>query len=336
MNNSKVFIIAEAGVNHNGNITTALKLIDVAASAGANAIKFQTFIAENLVLKNSLKAEYQKKNHKDKETQFSMLKKLEFNKEMHLKCIERCKKRNIIFMSSAFDLQSLILLRQLNLKFIKIPSGEINNFQYLSFVAEQKKKVILSTGMSNLKEIKSAIELLINKGTKKSDIVLMQCTSAYPSPYLDLNLRAINLLKKKFNVEVGFSDHSLGVQASIAATALGAKYIEKHLTLNKNYKGPDHKASLDPDEFNYLVKSIRVVEDSMGKPIKKIYKSEKANVYIVRKSIVAACNIDKNEKFTINNLTCKRPAVGISPVLFYKLLGKKAKKNFRKDELIKI
>jgi len=336
MNNSKVFIIAEAGVNHNGNITTALKLIDVAASAGANAIKFQTFIAENLVLKNSLKAEYQKKNHKDKETQFSMLKKLEFNKEMHLKCIERCKKRNIIFMSSAFDLQSLILLRQLNLKYIKIPSGEINNFQYLSFVAEQKKKVILSTGMSNLKEIKSAIELLINKGTKKSDIVLMQCTSAYPSPYLDLNLRAINLLKKKFNVEVGFSDHSLGVQASIAATALGAKYIEKHLTLNKNYKGPDHKASLDPDEFNYLVKSIRVVEDSMGKPIKKIYKSEKANVYIVRKSIVAACNIDKNEKFTINNLTCKRPAVGISPVLFYKLLGKKAKKNFRKDELIKI
>jgi N,N'-diacetyllegionaminate synthase len=336
MNNSKVFIIAEAGVNHNGNITTALKLIDVAASAGANAIKFQTFIAENLVLKNSLKAEYQKKNHQDKETQFSMLKKLEFNKGMHIKCIERCKKRNIIFMSSAFDLQSLILLRQLNLKFIKIPSGEINNFQYLSFVAEQKKKVILSTGMSNLKEIKSAIELLINKGTKKSDIVLMQCTSAYPSPYLDLNLRAINLLKKKFNVEVGFSDHSLGVQASIAATALGAKYIEKHLTLNKNYKGPDHKASLDPDEFNYLVKSIRVVEDSMGKPIKKIYKSEKANVYIVRKSIVAACNIDKNEKFTINNLTCKRPAVGISPVLFYKLLGKKAKKNFRKDELIKI
>jgi N,N'-diacetyllegionaminate synthase len=335
-NTNKTFIIAEAGVNHNGSLKKALKLIDIAASAGANAIKFQTFRVENLVTDYAPKAEYQKYKSLKKETQFQMLKKLEFTEAMHKACFNKCKKKKIIFISSAFDIESLNYLKKLNLSYFKVPSGEITNIPYLEVLRKFGKKIILSTGMSSIYEIKKAIKILTTNRTKKNNITLMQCTSAYPAPYDEINLNTIATLRSIFKLNVGFSDHSLGIQASIAAVALGAKVIEKHLTLNKKLKGPDHRASLDPKEFKFMVQSIRIVEKTLGDKIKKITKSEKKNIYSVRKSIVALTKIKKNEKFSNFNITCKRPGTGISPLFFQKLIGKKSMKNFNKNDLIKL
>jgi N,N'-diacetyllegionaminate synthase len=334
ISNKKTYIIAEAGVNHNGSIKKALKLIDIAKKSGADAIKFQTFKAENLATNYAPKAEYQKYKFLKEETQFQMLKKLEFTEAMHKLCFKKCKKKKINFISSAFDIESLDYLKKFKLRFFKVPSGEITNIPYLEYIGKLKKKIILSTGMSNIYEIKRAIKTLTTNGTKKNDIILMQCTTSYPAPYNELNLNTIATLRKKFKLNVGFSDHSLGAQASIAAVALGAKIIEKHITLSKKLKGPDHRASLDPKEFKLMVKSIRIVEKSLGEKIKRITKSEKKNIHIVRKSIIALTNIKKNEKFSEFNITCKRPGTGISPVFFDKLIGKRAVKNFFKNDLI--
>jgi N,N'-diacetyllegionaminate synthase len=334
VNVNKTFIIAEAGVNHNGSLKKALKLIDVASLVGANAIKFQTFKAENLVTDYAPKAEYQKYKSRKKETQFQMLKKLEFTDAMHKACFEKCKKKKIIFISSAFDIESLSYLKKFKLNYLKVPSSEITNIPYLEVLGKFRKKIILSTGMSSIHEIKKAILTLTINGTNSNDITLMQCTSAYPAPYDEINLNTIATLRNSLKLNVGFSDHSLGVQASIAAVALGANVIEKHLTLNKKLKGPDHRASLDPKEFKLMVQSIRIVEKTLGDKVKNITKSEKKNICIVRKSIVAATKIKKNEKFNNYNITCKRPGTGISPVFFKKLIGKKSIKNFNKNDLI--
>ena len=336
IDNKRTFIIAEAGVNHNGSIKKALKLIDFAKKSGADAIKFQTFKAENLVTDYAPKAEYQKYKSVKKETQFQMLKKLELTDEMHKVCFKECKKKKIIFISSAFDIESLEYLKKFNLNYFKVPSGEITNLPYLEALGKFGRKIILSTGMSNTSEIKKALKILITNGAKKNNIILMQCTSAYPAPYNEINLNTIVTLRHEFKLNVGFSDHSLGVQASIAAVALGAKVIEKHLTLNKKLKGPDHRASLNPKEFKLMVDSIRIVEKTLGDKIKKITKSEKKNICIVRKSIVALTKIKKNEKFSNLNITCKRPGTGISPLLFKKLIGKKSIKNFNKNDLIRL
>ena len=335
-NNNKTFIIAEAGVNHDGSLQKALKLINVAAAAGANAIKFQTFRAENLATDYAPKAEYQKCKSLKNETQFQMLKKLELTEVMHKACFEKCKKKKIIFISSAFDIESLNYLKKFKLSYFKVPSGEITNIPYLEVLGKFKKKVFLSTGMSNIYEIKKAIETLRTNGTKKDNITLMQCTSAYPAPYNEINLNTIATLRNSLKLNIGFSDHSIGVYASIAAVALGAKVIEKHLTLSKNLKGPDHRASLDPSEFKFMVQGIRIVEKALGDKIKKVTKSEKKNIYIVRKSIVASTKIKKNEKFSNFNITCKRPGTGISPLLFKKMIGKKSIKNFNKNDLIRL
>jgi len=336
VNTNKTFIIAEAGVNHNGSLKKALKLVDVAAAAGANAIKFQTFIAENLATNYAPKAEYQKYKSLKKETQYQMLKKLEFTEAMHNACFKKCKKKKIIFISSAFSIENLNYLKRFKLSYFKVPSGEITNIPYLEVLGKFRKKVFLSTGMSSINEITKAIKTLTTNGTKKNNITLMQCTSAYPAPYDEINLNTIATLRSVFNLNIGFSDHSLGVHASIAAVALGAKVIEKHVTLSKKLKGPDHKASLDPKEFKFMVQGIRIVEKTLGDKTKKITKSEKKNIYIVRKSIVASTNIKKNEKFSNFNITCKRPGTGISPLFFKKLIGRKSIKNFNKNDLIRI
>jgi N,N'-diacetyllegionaminate synthase len=335
INRKKTFIIAEAGVNHNGQLKKALKLIDSASSAGADAIKFQTFETKNLVTKLSPKARYQVNKNKKKETQFQMLKKIELTKDMHYKCIKYCKKKKIIFISSAFDEKSLFFLKKLNIIFFKVPSGEINNIPYLELLGSFKKKIILSTGMSNIKEISQAIKTLVKSGTARHNIALLQCTSSYPAPFEEINLRVMNNLKKKFKLPVGFSDHSLGPTASIAAVALEAEIIEKHITLNKKLSGPDHKSSLDPNEFKMMVDNIRIVEKILGNEKKKITKSEIKNIKIVRKSVVASKFIKINETFTKENITCKRPGTGISPILFKKILGKKSTKNYDKDNFIK-
>ena len=336
LNINKTFIIAEAGINHNGSLKKALKLIDVAVSVGANAIKFQTFKTENLATDYAPKAEYQKYKSLKKETQFQMLKKLEFTDTMHKACFKKCKRKKIIFISSAFDIESLNYLKKFKLNYFKVPSGEITNIPYLEVLGKFRKRVILSTGMSSISEIKKAIKTLIRNGTKKNNITVMQCTTAYPAPYDEINLNTISTLRNTFKLNIGFSDHSLGIQASVAAVALGAKVIEKHLTLSKKLKGPDHRASLDQKEFKFMVKSIRIVEKSLGDKIKKITKSEKKNIYVVRKSIVAAIKIKKNEKFSNFNITCKRPGTGISPSFFKKLIGKKSMKDFNKNDLIRL
>lgn len=328
----KTIIIAEAGVNHNGKFNLAKKMIIEASKFGADFIKFQTFSADGLVTKYAKKPSYS--INKKKPFQHEMLKRLELQKKNFNKLKIICKKNKIGFLSSAFDIENLKFLNKLKLKFFKVPSGEINNVPYLRQLAKFKKKIILSTGMSNLKEISFALNILKKGGVKNKDIFLLQCNTDYPSPLIDANLNVINLYKTKFNTQVGYSDHTSGIEASIAAVALGAKVIEKHFTLNKNFKGPDHKASLDVEEFRQLVKSIRKVEISLGKNYKNITPSEKKNIRLIRKSLVANTNIKKGEVFNKNNLTCKRPGTGKPPSLWDEYFGKKAKKDYIKDQLI--
>ena len=344
----KVFVIAEAGVNHNGSLELAKRMVDEALAFGADAIKFQSFKAKNLVTKFAKKAEYQKQNEllKENESQFLMLKRLELSESEQLEIFNYCNKKNICFLSSPFDLESIDFLDSLGLKIFKIPSGEITNLPYLEKIAKlcsegiektkkTEKKIILSTGMSEVSDIKNAIEVLTSNKMPLENIILLHANTEYPTPMSDVNLRAMNTLRDIFNVNVGYSDHTEGIEISIAAVALGATVIEKHFTLDKNMEGPDHKASLEPEEFARLVKSIRNIEQALGSPEKKASESEKKNLLIARKSIVASKEIKAGEIFTKENLSVKRPGTGISPMRWYEILGKKAQKDFQEDELIK-
>lgn len=326
------FIIAEAGVNHNGNIDLAKRMIDVASEYNVDAIKFQTFKTENLVSKMAKKAKYQNNTTDQNESQFDMIKKLELDIETHKELIEYCKNKKIMFLSTPFDLESIDLLNDLGLEIFKIPSGEITNLPYLEKIGKLKKKVILSTGMSTLDEIESALNILRENGTK--DITVLHCNTEYPTPMGDVNLNAMNTIKEKLNVEVGYSDHTLGIEVSIAAVSMGAKVIEKHFTLDKNMEGPDHKASLEPNELKQMVECIRNIEKAMGDGIKKPSKSEMKNIDIVRKSIVAIKKIKKGEIFTEENIYIKRPGNGISPMKWYEVLGTIATRDYNEDDLI--
>lgn len=330
----KVFIIAEAGVNHNGDITLAKRMVDVASDAGADAIKFQSFKTEKLVCKDANKAEYQMGTTDRDETQFEMLKKLELTNEMHVSLIEYCKKRNIKFLSTPFDIDSLYYLVNLGLDIIKIPSGEITNYPLLREVGKTKKKVILSSGMSTLNEIKNAKRVLMEFGCK--DLIVLHCNTEYPTPYQDVNLRAMNTIREELGVRIGYSDHTQGITVPIAAVALGAEVIEKHFTLNRNMIGPDHRASLEPDELKEMIRAIRNVEASLGDGVKKPSESEKKNIEIARKSIVAKCNIAKGTLLNGENLTTKRPGTGISPMEWDYVIGQKAKRDFDMDEMIEL
>lgn len=334
MSYNKTFIIAEAGVNHNGSIDLAKQMIDVALEAGADAVKFQTFKTENLVSKNAPKADYQKVSTLSSESQFEMIKKLELNVNAHKILFAYCLEKNIQFLSSPFDLDSIDLLNKLGMEIFKIPSGEITNLPYLRKIGGLRKKVILSTGMADLDEIEDALDVLINAGTKIKNITLLHCNSEYPTPIEDVNLQAMLTIAQVFGVSSGYSDHTLGIEVPVAAVALGASVIEKHFTLDKNMEGPDHKASLEPDELKAMVHAIRNIENALGSGIKKASPSELKNKPIVRKSIVAACDIQKGEIFTKKNIIVKRPGTGISPMRWDEIVGKTSTKDYREDDLI--
>ncbi len=332
----KTFIIAEAGVNHNGDLELAKRLINIAVMAGADAVKFQTFKSEHLVKKDAKKASYQIKNTENSETQYQMLKKLELDMKAHKELIEYCNKKEIMFLSTPFDLESIKLLYDLGLEIFKIPSGEITNFPFLREVAKLDKKVILSTGMSRLCEIEESLEILLNYGTKKENITILHCNTDYPTKFEDVNLKAMLTIKDAFKVNVGYSDHTLGIEVPISAVALGASIIEKHFTIDREMQGPDHKASLTPIELQEMVKAIRNIEIALGNGIKKPTKSEAKNIEVARKSIVAKCKIKKDEVFSEENLTTKRPVNGINPMRWNEVIGKEAKRDFSEDELIEV
>jgi N,N'-diacetyllegionaminate synthase len=336
MKNNKIIIIAEAGVNHNGCIETAKELIDAAAYAGADYVKFQTFTADTLVTRTVDKAEYQKNLTDKSESQFEMIKKLELTKEVHIELIQYCAGRGIKFLSTAFDINSIDLLLKLDIEFFKIPSGEITNLPYLRYIGKAGKPIILSTGMSNIFEIQEAITALIKSGTPKEKITVLHCNTEYPTPMQDVNLNAMLSIRDLLGVKIGYSDHTLGIEIPIAATAMGATVIEKHFTLDRNLPGPDHQASLEPDELKEMVQAIHNVEAAMGDGKKNPSPSELKNMPIARKSIVANKSIKKGNRFTEQNLAVKRPGTGISPMQWDDLLGKISKYDFQADDLIKI
>lgn len=329
-----VYIIAEAGVNHNGNLETAKLMVDKAKDSGVDCIKFQTFISKNLLSKTADKAEYQKKQTNSNENQYEMLKKLELSFKDFKELDKYCKHIGIEFLSTAFDDESIEFLNTLEMKRWKIPSGEITNLPYLIKIAKIGKPVILSTGMSTMNEIRDAVDVLNRYGL--FDITILHCTTEYPTPFEDVNLLAMNNIKSQFNLNVGYSDHTKGVEVSLAAVAMGAIVIEKHFTLDRNMEGPDHRASLEPKELKYMVDSIRNVEIAIGSSEKKVTYSEKKNRDVARKSIVAKKYICKGELFTEDNLTVKRPGNGISPMKWFDILGKVAQREFKEDELIEL
>ena len=331
---NQVFIIAEAGVNHNGSLELAKKLIDVAVEAQADAVKFQTFKTENLVSKNASKAEYQKQTTEKNESQFEMIKKLELDVNTHKELITYCEQKNIMFLSTPFDHDSIELLNNLGLEIFKIPSGEITNLPYLRHIGKLNKKVILSTGMSNLNEVRDAFEILIYAGTKKDNITILHANTEYPTPMEDVNLKAMQTIGETFNIAYGYSDHTLGIEVDIAAVAMGASCIEKHFTLDKTMEGPDHKASLEPDELKAMVQGIRNIELALGSSVKKPTKSEIPNMIVARKSIVAKVDIKKGEVLSEENITVKRPGNGISPMKWDAIVGTVALKDYTEDELI--
>ncbi len=360
----KIILIAEAGVNHNGDLNRALQLIDVAATAGADFVKFQTFKTENLSTKSAQKASYQKRLTGASESQFEMLKKLELSPAAHKILIQHCRKKRIRFLSAPFDSDSLNLLTdRYGLPLIKIPSGELTNAPFLLEIARKDKSVLLSTGMSTLKEVREALSVLafgfideaqknkkrIQPGQKtfrqafaskpgqsalKAKVTLLHCTTEYPCPFEDVNLHAMDTLAREFGLPVGYSDHTPGITIPIAAAARGAVVIEKHFTLDKTLPGPDHPASIDPDELIALVKAVRAVESAVGDGKKRPSPSELKNIPIARKSLVTGRPIKKGEKFSIENLTTKRPGSGMSPIRYWELLGKKAHRDYGSDELI--
>ena len=335
---SRTLIIAEAGVNHNGSIELAKKLVEKAREAGVDYIKFQTFKASKLVTKAAKQAEYQQKNiGKEGDSQYQMLKKLELSPEEHEILIEYCKELGIKFFSTAFDFDSIEYLHSLNLGLWKIPSGEVTNYPFLKRVAVYNEPTILSTGMCDMDDVRAAVEALYKNGLSKENLILLHCNTEYPTPFEDVNLKAMDALHKEFGVEVGYSDHTKGIEVPIAAVALGATVIEKHFTLDRNMEGPDHKASLEPDELKAMVSAIRNIEKAVGGDgTKHISNSEKKNIVIARKSIVAAFDIKAGELFTEQNLTVKRPGNGISPMRWEEVLGQKAKRNFNENDLIEL
>jgi N,N'-diacetyllegionaminate synthase len=330
----RTIIIAEAGVNHNGDLELAKQLIDVAAKAGADYVKFQTFSADRMVSKSAPKAEYQQQVTDASETQYEMLKRLELSNEMHLNLIKHCEGQSIKFLSTGFDIESVDLLIGLGIDLIKIPSGEITNLPYLRYIGSFGLPVILSTGMTTMDEIGNALTVLEGSGLSRPQITVLHCTTEYPTPMNEVNLRAIASIRKTFGVDVGYSDHTVGIEVSIAAVALGASVIEKHFTLDRSLSGPDHKASLEPNELIAMVKAIRNIEDSLGSGIKEPTLSEIKNLHIARKSIMAKQQIEKGEILSTTNLIVKRPGNGISPMHWDQLLGQIASRDYLPDEMI--
>ena len=332
----KTIIIAEAGVNHNGDLGIAKRLIEVAAKAGADYVKFQTFTASELVTQNANRADYQIKNSNIDESQFQMIQRLELKREYHKLLIDYSKICGIKFLSTAFDINSLDFLDSLGADLFKIPSGEITNYPYLKAVASYRKKIILSTGMSTLADVDNAISVLLKYGSRREDITLLHCTTEYPAPIDEVNLLVISTLKTSFGVEVGYSDHTMGIVIPISAVSLGASVIEKHFTLDRNMEGPDHKGSLEPEELISMIESIRLVEKALGDGIKRVTQSEIGNINLVRKSLVANQNIKKGDIFTSLNVSIKRPGSGISPMRYDEIIGRIAIKDFALNDLIEI
>ena len=330
----KTIIIAEAGVNHNGSINLAKKMIDIAEFSGVDYVKFQTFKTELCISKNAIKAEYQIQESKIKdETQFEMVKKLELTNAAHEELIEYCNLKNVKFLSTAFDFESMDFLKN-KLDFYKIPSGEITNLPYLEKVAKLGLSVVMSTGMANMQEVREAFEVLLKNGLMKEEITILHCNTEYPTPMEDVNLTAMLSIEKELGVKIGYSDHTLGIEVPIAAVAMGATVIEKHFTLDRNMEGPDHKASLEPGELIAMVTAIRNIELALGDGIKKPSKSEQKNILIARKSIVAIDDIKKGDIFTEENISVKRPGNGISAMKWHDVLGTISGKNYIEDELI--
>lgn len=332
----KILIIAEAGVNHNGDINLAKQMIDAAATAGADLVKFQTFNASSLVTQSAQKANYQKLATDSEESQQCMLRRLELTESMHVELISHCALRNIGFLSTGFDIKSVDLLKKLGQELYKIPSGEITNLPYLRHIGQFGKNIILSTGMSDLDDIEAAINVLESSGTSRTNITILHCTTEYPAPMCEVNLRAMQTIKAAFGVSVGYSDHTQGIEVAIAAVAMGATVIEKHFTLDRNLPGPDHQASLEPAELNAMVLAIRNIEEALGIGIKQVTSSEARNRLVVRKSLVASCAIKAGDVFTEENIVAKRPGTGISPMRWDEALGKIAKRDFLADELIEL
>lgn len=330
----KTMIIAEAGVNHNGDLVLAKRLVDVAAEAGADFVKFQTFKAENLVTVSAEKAQYQKSLTGESESQFEMIRKLELDRPAHEALIEYCTLRGIRFLSTAFDHDSIELLAELDIPLFKIPSGEITNLPYLRHIGSMGKPVIMSTGMATLDEVRAAIKVLLGAGCRKDDLTILHCTTEYPSPIADVNLRAMLTMRDELGVKVGYSDHTVGIEVPIAATAMGACVIEKHFTLDRNLPGPDHQASLEPQELIAMVAAIRNIEDALGEGIKRPCSAELRNRSIARKSLVAGRPISVGESFTAENMTAKRPGTGISPMRWDEVIGRTAGRDYQEDEMI--
>ena len=332
-----VLIIAEAGVNHNGSLDLAKHLIDKAVEAGVDIIKFQTFKSEKLVSKAARQAEYQQRNiGKKDEGQLAMLKKLELSQADHEELISYCNERGIRFFSTAFDMDSIDYLHSLDMGLWKIPSGEITNYPYLRKIAQYQEPVILSTGMCELSDIETAMKVLLDFGVKKEQITILHCNTEYPTPFADVNLKAMLEICEKFGVQIGYSDHTKGIEVPIAAVALGATVIEKHFTLDKNMEGPDHKASLEPDELKAMVSAIRNIEQALGSGHKTISESERKNIEIARKSIVAARPIEAGEVLTEENITVKRPGNGISPMRWNEVVGTRAVHSFNEEDPIQL
>lgn len=332
----KILIIAEAGVNHNGDLDLAHQLIDVAAQAGADMVKFQTFSADRLVTTHAGKAEYQIKATGADESQHAMIRRLELTRDMHVELIAHCHSRGIQFFSTGFDMESIDMLMELGLDRFKIPSGEINNLPYLRHIGRYGKPVILSTGMATLGEIESALDVLERAGVPRNCITVLHCNTEYPTPMNDVNLRAMLSIRDAFGVAIGYSDHTSGIEVPIAAAALGATVIEKHFTLDRNLPGPDHAASLEPNELTAMVSAIRNIEAALGDGVKRPSISETKNKPIARKSLVAACTIRSGEIFSETNVATKRPGTGLSPMRWDEVLGRKAPRDFERDDLIEL
>ena len=333
---AQTLIIAEAGVNHNGDIELAKKLIDVAVNAGADFVKFQTFNADRLATHAAKKADYQAQTTDRNETQYEMLRRLELTPAMHHELIAHCKMRKIGFFSTGFDIESVDFLASLGQNLFKIPSGEITNLPYLRHIGRLGKPIILSTGMSNMLEIESAITALEQAGTPRSKITVLHCTTEYPTPMCDVNLRAMQSIQTELSVSIGYSDHTLGIEVAVAAVAMGATVIEKHFTLDRTLPGPDHKASLEPAELKTMVSSIRNIELALGDGVKQLAPSEAKNILVARKSIIASKDIQIGEIFSTENLTVKRPGTGISPMRWDEVIGLTANRNYAPDELIQL
>lgn len=333
---NQTIIIAEAGVNHNGDLGLAKQLINIAAEAGANFVKFQTFNANRQVTRIAKKAEYQTRTTHSRESQFEMLQRLELTEKMHKELIAHCAARKIGFLSTGFDIESVDLLLSLGQNHFKIPSGEITNLPYLRHIGRLGKRVIISTGMATLADIEAAIDVLEKEGTSRTQITVLHCTTEYPTPMAEVNLRAMQSIQAAFDVAVGYSDHTIGIEVAIAAVALGATVIEKHFTLDRNLPGPDHKASLEPSELKAMVAAIRNIDVALGDGIKRPTLSEFRNKSFARKSIVASQAIKAGETFSASNITTKRPGTGISPMFWDEILGRPAPRDFIADELIEL